>query len=137
MNKKHVLISLFSTAGAVALCASPAAMAQSSPAASDQNAADVVITDFRGRPPFKRQRVSAAEIAEFARFEEQPRSADESEPASRYVITDFRGRPPYRREYVSAEEFADFARFEELTDQPADSNRSTRRGPPGKPYSRR
>jgi hypothetical protein len=92
---------------------------------------EALLTDFRGRPPFKRQRVSSDEIADLARFEESS-----AQPTSGYVrVVNFRGRPPYRRQTIAAEELADLARFEET---PADSeSRRTRRGPPGKQWWRR
>jgi hypothetical protein len=95
------------------------------------NADEVIVTDFRGRPPFKRQRVSSEELADLARFEETS-----AQPTSGQVrVVDYRGRPPFRRQILAAEELADLARFEEVS---ADSEtRRTRRGPPGKQMWRR
>lgn len=95
------------------------------------HADEVMVTDFRGRPPFKRQRVSNEELADLARFEEtsaQPTSGQER-------VVSYRGRPPFRRQILAAEELADLARFEEVS---ADSEtRRIRRGPPGKQIWRR
>ena len=90
-----------------------------------------MVTDFRGRPPFKREFVSSEELADLARFEElaDVPSGDDVR------IVDYRGRPPFKRKILSSDEIADFARFEE-TDSNTETRR-TRRGPPGKPNSRR
>ena len=92
----------------------------------------MLVTEFRGRPPFKRQLVSSEEAVELARFEE-------SAPAPTtdgYWVVDYRGRPPFTREFLSADEVADLARFEETASSASDERR-TRRGPPGKLNSRR
>ena len=106
-------------------------LAQTSWAAGNEDtgaqSSEVLITDFRGRPPFRRERVSMEEAAELARFEEiVARPAD-----GKVRVVSYRGRPPFRREIVSAEEFADLARFEETAE--SSQSRRTRRGPPGKP----
>lgn len=93
---------------------------------------EVLVTEFRGRPPFKRQLLSSEEVAELARFEES-RSIPEGETIR---VADYRGRPPFKREVLSSEEFADLARFEEASSS-ATQERRTRRGPPGKLNSRR
>ena len=98
------------------------------PAAQDS---DRLVTEFRGRPPFKRQVMSSDEIVELARFEE---SASSDSVEGRWVI-DYSGKPPYKREFVSADEIVELARFEEADSTSA--QRSTRRGPPGKPNFRR
>lgn len=92
---------------------------------------ETMVTDFRGRPPFKREFVSSEELADLARFEElaDVPSGDDVR------IVDYRGRPPFKRKILSSDEIADFARFEE-TDSNTETRR-TRRGPPGKPNSRR
>lgn len=94
--------------------------------ADTANADTVVLkTDFSGHPPFKRKPVAAAEKAAPA-----PALA-----ASGRV--DFRGAPPYKRRSADAAnlERAEFARFEAAE---ADAKpRKTRRGPPGKLFSRR
>jgi len=86
----------------------------------------VVITENRGRPPFKRARISTD--AEFARFEAAADAAPVTRPA------DFRGRPPFTRQATDSAEAseAEFARFEESSEQ-----KNRRRGPPGKLTSRR
>ena len=93
---------------------------------ADEARADAVVleTDFRGKPPFKRQRVSAASKDEAALV----RAAS--------ARVDFRGAPPYKRHGADAPvERAEFARFE-ASDVDARPRR-TRRGPPGKLTSRR
>ena len=106
-------------------------------AADDAAAAegdDVLVTEFRGRPPFKRQILSSDEVAELARFEEAAPAAPTTTETIR--VTDFRGKPPYKREIVTAEEWVELARFEETSASEA-QDRRTRRGPPGKLNSRR
>ena len=109
----------------VVLAISAAFGAASASAMADEMASDVVITDFKGRPPFARTRVSAT--ADVARFEEVA-------SAERAERTDFRGRPPFDRSRVSLDDtdVADFARFEEVS-----AERPRRSGPPGKMHSRR
>ena len=81
-------------------------------------------TEFKGRPPFARNRVQS-ETVDLARFEET--AAVETTRRG-----DFRGRPPFSRHAERTK--ADFARFEE-TDE---ANQTRRRsGPPGKMNSRR
>ena len=94
--------------------------------AAEGDSADraTVVTDARGRPPFRRAHVSSE--AEFSRFEE---SGVELVRRARY-----KGRPPFTRKAGDADDAgaAEFSRFEETTDR-----RSRRRGPPGKMTSRR
>ena len=116
------------TPACIVLAISAAFGAASASAMADEMAADasdVVITDFKGRPPFARTRVSAT--ADVARFEEVA-------SAERAERTDFRGRPPFDRSRVSLDDtdVADFARFEEVS-----AERPRRSGPPGKMHSRR
>ena len=96
--------------------------------AADEGAEEsrIVVTDTRGRPPFKRVRVTSE--AEFARLETESTAASASRPA------DFRGRPPFARHAAADAEpgEATFARFEESTER-----RVRRWGPPGKATSRR
>ena len=90
-----------------------------------------MVTDFRGRPPFKRELLSSDEVADLARFEETTAAPSGDDVR----VVEYRGRPPFKRQILSSDEVVDLARFEEV-----DSNtetRSTRRGPPGKPNSRR
>jgi len=95
------------------------------------SSSDIIVTEFRGRPPFKRYRQSSEEVAELARFEETA-----SRPTGdRVRVADFRGRPPFKRQILSTDEVADLARFEETT--PTSDSQRTRRGPPGKPTSQR
>jgi hypothetical protein len=115
----------------VILCSAPALWADEK-AASAANARDASVTEFRGRPPFKRQRVSADEFADLARFEELPATR---QAGARLRLVDFRSRPPYKRQRISADEVAELARFEETT--AAAQVQQTRRGPPGKPTARR
>jgi hypothetical protein len=95
------------------------------------HADEVIVTNFSGRPPFKRQRVSSEELADLARFEETS-----AQPTSGQVrVVNYRGRPPFRRQIPAAEELADLARFEEASTD--SETRRARRGPPGKQMWRR
>lgn len=109
-----------------------AATAAAQQAPAETGADKVWVTDFSGRPPFKRRAVSAAE---FARFEET-RSATLPVVGERLRVVDTRGRPPFRRQVVviDADNVAEFARFEE--EKPATKERR-RFGPPGKGFGRR
>lgn len=124
----------------VAVLAVTAFPAASLSAAEDSDAQvvsnDILVTEFRGRPPYKRQRVASSEVTELARFEETTSVSAES----RVQVVDFRGRPPYKREFVSSDEVADLARFEETgaaSDEVISDDKPIRRGPPGKLTSRR
>jgi hypothetical protein len=67
-----------------------------------------------------------------ARFEETA-----SEPTADTIrVVDYRGRPPFQRKVLSTDEVAELARFEE-TSSSGEEGQGTRRGPPGKPGSRR
>jgi hypothetical protein len=99
---------------------------------ADATSEDVLVTEYRSRPPFERRFVSHEEIAALARFEE---TASEPAAAGDRVL-DYRGRPPFKRQILSAEEAVELARFEE-TSSSDEADRRTRRGPPGKPASRR
>lgn len=95
------------------------------------NSAQVLVTDFNGRPPFKRRFVPSQEVADLARFEETG-----SRPTEDTVrVVNFRGTPPFRRTIASGADVADFARFEETASSP--KAQRTRMGPPGKSTSRR
>ena len=95
----------------------------------------VSITDFRGKPPFRRRIVDIGDLspAEFARFETLATDAavDESRIGHRVKVVDFRGKPPFKRRTVEidASNTAEFARFEELDVR---EERPRRSGPPGK-----
>ena len=124
MKTTHCLVAL---AAAAALTAPAISQAADSNAGADEGAR--LVTDFSGKPPFKR-RVVASDSAE---ADTVPAVAEEG-PVQ---VVDFRSAPPFKRRVVDADEIetADFARFEE-TDDAAD-DRSRRRGPPGKMTSRR
>jgi len=135
-DSSSTLVRLSKNFGRVALLAAVSVSAptlwaadEDTPAAADS---DVLVTEFRGRPPFKRQILSSEEVAELARFEET-RSVPEGETIR---VADYRGRPPFKREVLSSEEWVDLARFEEAAAEAAQERR-TRRGPPGKLNSRR
>jgi hypothetical protein len=91
----------------------------------------VMITEFKGKPPFKRRIVKIDQLSptEFARFEAlRPDSAiDSSRVGERVRTVDFRGKPPFRRQTVKidASNASEFARFEE-TDQTVEP--ATRKG---------
>ena len=103
------------------------------PATAGNHADDerVVETDFRGKPPFKRQIVAHDADTELAKTESADATDDD---ADRVQVVELRGAPPFKRKLVAVEdlETAEFARLE--TDGDA---ANTRRGPPGKPTSRR
>jgi hypothetical protein len=112
------------------LCSAPAVQGAEN-RDTDAESSYTLITDFHGRPPFKRQRVSSSDLASLARFEETV-----TEPyTGRVRVTDYRGRPPFRRKALPIDEVADLARFEEAS--ASSEIRPTRRGPPGKQMSRR
>ena len=126
---KHTAIKLACTA---TLAAALQALSVGATAAEPSATSDkVLVTDFSGRPPFKRTLVSQDTVADLARFEES--SVAES---GQVWVVDTRGAPPFKRRLVSASELADVARFEETSDDAKDSRR-TRRGPPGKTQWRR
>ena len=106
---------------ATSALAAPVAIADDAQAskAADQT----MTTDFKGRPPFARNRATSDSV-DLARFEETA-AVDTTRRA------DFRGRPPFSR-HAAARVTADFARFEET-----DSEDRRRVGPPGKMNSRR
>ena len=91
----------------------------------------VVVTDFSGKPPFKRQVVTGGD--EMATAKRDAVDAADSD-TDRVQVVELRGAPPFKRQMVSVEELesAEFARLE--TDGEASD---ARRGPPGKPTSRR
>jgi hypothetical protein len=95
----------------------------------------VSITDYRGKPPFRRRIVKMDDLssAEFARFEEITTEAalDSDRIGEKMQVVDYRGKPPFKRRSVEIDDsnVAEFARFEEQT-EPA--QRLRRRGPPGK-----
>jgi hypothetical protein len=64
-----------------------------------KSAEKVWVTDFRGKPPFARRAVSAAE---FARFEEA-KAAELPRVGERLHVVHARGRPPFRRELVDVD----------------------------------
>lgn len=106
---------------ATAALAAPVAIADD--AQSNNTADQARSTEFKGRPPFARNRAST-ETVDLARFEETANNTTRR--------GDFRGRPPFSRhtERVTAE----FARFEESAGKDTVLRRS---GPPGKMTSRR
>ncbi|MEL7448884.1 MAG: hypothetical protein AAFN78_06725 [Pseudomonadota bacterium] len=123
---KHTAIKL---ACAATFAAALQALSVGATAAEPSATSDkVLVTDFSGRPPFKRTMVSQDSIADMARFEE----ASVTESGKVWVV-DTRGAPPFKRRLVSASDVADIARFEETSDDA----RRTRRGPPGKTQWRR
>lgn len=119
-------------AATLGLTASAASLAED---ADEQGARRALVTDFSGKPPFKRryEQVPAAE-AEFARFEET-RSADSPDVGEKIRVVDARGRPPFKRSVVEIDEsnVVEFARFEEVAEP---SQPARRPGPPGKGFGR-
>ncbi len=109
---------------ATAALAAPLAIADDAQSRSEADQART--TEFKGRPPFARNRVQT-ETVDLARFEETA-----AEQTTRR--TDFRGRPPFSRNAAGPRVSADFARFEETG---TDDRRPRRSGPPGKMTSRR
>ena len=97
----------------------------------------VMVTDFSGKPPFKRRIVAIADLSptEFARFEAvtQEPAIDTARIGQRVQVVDFRGKPPFKRQTVEidASNASTFARFEEVSEgerSPA-QRRSLRRFP--------
>ena len=99
----------------------------------------VTETDFRGAPPFKRERVSV-KLTE----PEAPR-IDEIKLGDTLYEIDFSGKPPFKRDIVVVDEemlaeaisVASLARFEEVdadADDDADDDSTRRAGPPGKSH---
>ena len=121
MNRVMTAAAALAAAATFSFAATPALAAE-----PGVDGSKTLATDFRGRPPFARAHVDAP--ADLARFEETAPASAES------IGTDFRGRPPFKRNVrVDADAKAvDFARFEEI-----DDSKPRRRGPPGKPGSRR
>lgn len=120
--------------GTAALLAAAGATASESYRPLDGNR--VMITDFSGKPPFKRRVVSVDELSDtqLARFEEVAAPAvDESRVGERVTIVDYRGRPPFKRTTVEidASNVTELARFEEATTERAEPRRPRF---PGKTY---
>src|SRR5690606_34377512 len=99
----------------------------------------VMITDFSGKPPFKRRVVSVDTLSatELARFEEAVGAAstvDEGRIGERVTVVDFRGRPPFKRKTIEidAANVTELARFEEVSEERAEAPRRPRA--PGKTY---
>ena len=108
----------------LATTALAAPIATADEAAATDAADQARTTEFKGRPPFARNRAQT-ETVDLARFEETA-AADTTRRA------DFRGRPPFSRHGAAPRSSADFARFEE-----SERERPRRSGPPGKMTSRR
>jgi hypothetical protein len=98
----------------------------------------VSITDYKGKPPFRRRIVNIDDLSasEFARFEElgSEVAVDRSRIGETVTVVDYRGKPPFRRSVVEIDEsnVVEFARFEEVTEDAED--RPRRRGAPGKGF---
>jgi hypothetical protein len=108
--------------------------------AADDTAASadkVWVTDYSGKPPFKRRAVSAAEFARFEETKNATRTTTLPTVGERLHVVDTRvGRPPFKRQIVDIDESnaTEFARFEEV--KPAGEQRR-RFGAPGKGFGRR
>jgi hypothetical protein len=91
-----------------------------------------LLTAFEGKPPFKRQIVTAEVADNMARDAAARRSALPA-AGDRVHVAQLRARPPFERRIVtvSAENAVEFARFEEVEPR-IDSGR--RVGPPGKGF---
>jgi hypothetical protein len=120
--KVHPVSSLTVAAAlAVGAFASSAASADSVVRRIDENR--VLVVDYRGRPPFKRQVVEldALSSTELARFElmARPAEVDSARIGETITVVDFRGKPPYKRQVIEidAANVAQFARFEEVTEE--------------------
>lgn len=89
-----------------------------------------IATEFQGKPPFKRQLVSA-ELANGEARDAATRVRSLPAAGERLHVANVRSRPPFERRIVtvSAENAVEFARFEEV-EQRVDTGR--RVGPPGK-----
>lgn len=97
----------------------------------------VQIVSFKGAPPFRRQTVDVSTLsrAEVDRLAELDARSVLDQLTTTTQVAGNRGKPPYRRTVEQAAEVqgeeARFARFEET---PAATERSGRRGPPGKRF---
>ncbi len=95
---------------------------------------DLMVIEFRGKPPHKRQFISVDDTERYARFAPMVDSVLVATESSR------RAGPPGKMfssgqavsvERIPASEISQFAQFEE-TDEPSSNNTSRRSGPPGK-----
>lgn len=125
----HVLTPVMAAMIAAVAVNVPTAVADDSSAEEKK----VMVTDFRGRPPYARKFVTVDETASLARLEEVTEKA-EADTDVETRATDFSGRPPFNRNARVTDDAveAEFSRLEEV-----DDSKPTRRGPPGKPGSRR
>jgi hypothetical protein len=119
MKRATALISILG----LALCGSMAAAADSGTR---------VLTAFGGKPPFKRQ-VVTAEVADTLARDAAARRSVVPAAGDRVHVAQLRARPPFERRIVtvSADNAVEFARFEEVEPRP-DTGR--RVGPPGKGF---
>ena len=135
MNREEIrrsaLARLAAGAGAAVLLASAASTAQSSEAVTSLSQEQVMITEFQGKPPFKRRVVSrdALSAVEIARLEPviENIAVDQSRIGERVTLVDYRGKPPYARRTVEidASNVVELARLE-----PAAADAPARIAPP-------
>ena len=85
---------------------------------ADGASATVVVTDFSGRPPFRRS-FETLSVTELAALNAAP-AADSGEVAT-VRMTDYRGRPPFRRstETLPVSELAAMSVADEIESRPA------------------
>ena len=107
--------------GAFALLAAAPVIVSASESLAPLTGDRVMITEFNGKPPFKRRIVSADTLpaTELARFEPQSeRAAGEGRRVERVRVVDWRGKPPFKRSIVEVDtaDVTELARFEPAGD---------------------
>ena len=124
--------------GAAALLAATAGTATAAESVTALKDGRVMITDFSGKPPFKRRVLSPDDLAttELARFEEVDGAdaANQGLIGEQVRVVDFRGKPPFKRRVVEidASNVTELARFEPVSGERADAPARPRF--PGKPF---
>ncbi len=120
-TRTRALATLAAGASGAALLAAAAGAAQASEAVASLGQERVMITEFQGKPPFKRRVTSRAALStvEIARLEPVAErvAVDESRIGERVRTVDFRGKPPYPRRFVEidAANVVELARLEPVT----------------------
>lgn len=102
---------------------------------------DLMVIEFRGKPPHKRRFISPDNVELFARYSSMlnsvmvaSESTARSGPPGKMTTLD-----PIMLERIPASDISQFSRFEESEESTEDNTRAVRRGPPGKsrPFSNR
>lgn len=100
---------------------------------TEKNNGDLMVVEFKGKPPHKRRVISTNDTADYARFEEYSESVLVATNADRRSGPAGKSLPAQqaRIERVPLSEITQFARFEE-TENSSSSNTRLWRGAPGK-----